>query len=333
MSNNKKRKMVNLLLSSSVGKIVACNIIDAIDHNVVTDHDVIKEFMDAWYSEFKKSSSDSVKELIGLITTTARKNKESGSGNFYGSGHKPASNNDDIKFHHITTYGSLLRNIDKLKLQKSLGPGSTILPSNVDIGSPALHRFMKRYAFIPFKTTSATGSIGPPNECFWVTTDSEIKDNLALEIKDRADSIRNLLGLVHYQPVKDGEMREQPILMSIILDEKLLRNRRSRPCFIDAKTHPRFRTFPDEEKNKKDKEWGYSVNLKKLEGEKPPIDGARENVVRSIECSMMVTINILAIGIVLTEIGNENKDTDALANLMMSNRDRAVLKERLLDLL
>ena len=118
-------------------------------------------------------------------------------------------------------------------------------------------------------------SLGRPGAVAWFTR----RDSLAKaqEKLDRhlAQRTRDALGLVH---------RGKGVVLGVLhIPALLLRPAGfSRPTFADAGSHVRFKTWPDGKRARRNRAWGFAVDLSKVASGDVYVDGCVERVTRSI---------------------------------------------------
>ena len=118
-------------------------------------------------------------------------------------------------------------------------------------------------------------SLGRPRSVVWFTRRDALDDALAEDAPQaRAQRTRDLLGLVH---VKEGAM-----LAAMHFPPRTLSACASaRPTFLDAGSHARFKAWPDGVAARNQRGWGFTVDLGALDRASASVDGCPERITKS----------------------------------------------------
>jgi hypothetical protein len=142
---------------------------------------------------------------------------------------------------------------------------------------------------------------------------------------DPANSVRDLLGLVHYG---DGFAATAVFFGG----DELALVRSARPTFGDAATHRRFMMRPRLAKNRRRRGWGMTADLSRIAPASPEYDGLTERVAASFSGSTHAgrAFTLLPLGKTSGNRGrNANDNDDVFAQLLLRNRTIAGLRKAL----
>ena len=117
---------------------------------------------------------------------------------------------------------------------------------------------------------------GRREDVIWFTRRSALKEALAaVPTNLHAQRTRDLLGLVHHQEgAMLAAMHFQPPTLSACPS--------ARPTFADAGAgRTRFKAWPDGESARRDRSWGRTVDLPALNAHAPSVDGCPERIAKS----------------------------------------------------
>ena len=118
-------------------------------------------------------------------------------------------------------------------------------------------------------------SLGRPGMVAWFTRRDCLAEAQGQADRHAAQRARDALGLVH--------CGEGVVLGALHIPAKLLRSVGfSRPTFADAGSHVRFKTWPDGKRARKNRAWGFTADLAKVANGEVCVDGCAERITRSI---------------------------------------------------
>ena len=120
-------------------------------------------------------------------------------------------------------------------------------------------------------------TLGRQHSVIWFAPRESLEAALATEVPNaHAQRARDLLGLVHHQ--------EGTMLAAMHFQPPTLSARASaRPTFADAGGHTRFKTWPDGGAARSQRDWGHTVDLRALDASDASLDGCPERVIASID--------------------------------------------------
>lgn len=159
-------------------------------------------------------------------------------------------------------------------------------------------------------------SLGRPGEVVWFTRRDCLAQAQASATTSLAQRTRDALGLVH---------QSQGIVLGAlhIPAEGLRAVGLSRPTFVDAGSHSRFKTWPDGEEARRDLSWGFTTDLSKVVMSEPCVDGCVERVAGSIDGSRLADVNGLEVEVLGAVTTSTN--TGPEADRAFANRLRGTL--------
>ena len=171
---------------------------------------------------------------------------------------------------------------------------------------------------------------GGPRPLFWAAPASELMSLRARHggpSRAFGEATRDILGLVHFG--------SDAILIEALLPDGATRRwHNARPTFADAGTHSRFRHRLDKAPGRCGSGWGCTVDLAKLAGTDPIIDGAAERVVEPVRVQDAWPVRFSLVGEVATARGATLADDDqAFAERLLRGRACSDLVQRLLEVL
>lgn len=169
------------------------------------------------------------------------------------------------------------------------------------------------------------------NSFFWVTCHDILQERIFdISLDEKAHSVRDLLGLIHYPDSED----EIPLFLVGMLfsNDSIKQQKSARPVFINAITHSRFKTIPDSSINRRRSGWGCTVDLNKFLNCNEHIDGLIERVVESIATKKIRTIKTHFLGNVTVIRGEQGSDNnEAFLNQLLNDETKTIMIETLMD--
>ncbi len=172
-------------------------------------------------------------------------------------------------------------------------------------------------------TLKSTASVPKYGRSLWFTPERKLT---ALCRKPKpADSVRDLLGLVHY---------EDAFAATVIFfgDPELALVTSARPTFGDAATHRRFMMRPRLAKNRRLKGWGVTADLSRIDPISVDYDGLTEKIAVSFNGTTHGgrTFVLLPLGKTSGSRGRSANDNDGVfARLLLRTRTIASLRKTL----
>ena len=153
-----------------------------------------------------------------------------------------------------------------------------VLPSSSSdaLSTAMVNEWQSRSAPTRMARVKPTVTLGRPHDVVWFTRRSVFRDALdAVSPTLRGHRAREVLGLVHYREgAMLAAMHFQPPTLSACLS--------ARPTFADAGRHRRFKTWPDDQAARKERGWGRTVDLHALHAAIASVDGCPERIAKSI---------------------------------------------------
>ena len=127
----------------------------------------------------------------------------------------------------------------------------------------------------------AGARLGRRRSVVWFAPRAAIEETLqAKSDEDHAQSARDALGLAHHQA--------GALLAALHFPPATLAGCESaRPTFADAVGHRRFKTWPDDAAAREDRAWGRTVDLSALDATSPSLDGCPERVTKAADGTML----------------------------------------------
>lgn len=323
-----KERMIDLLLSKPLGRIVACNILAALEENVLKC-ELLRAFLENCVQAFIEDKVSTTKELIGQFEDVARGDRPRTSSRrrkflFVCTKRTPAIN-ENTEFSTVIKVSVLN---EHLVSDSALAHGHASFVSNPDPTDPALKKAIHRLngrTDIYRSDACLGGNLDRP--LFWIAP----SDILSTELQDNSleklgDVVRDRLGLIDHE--------ESTSLVEIrIPGNRLQRRRHARPTVADAGTHRRFRIRPDASRARQRSGWGWTVDLRRFANGDTIIDGAPERIVEPINFDTHLGAKLEFAGVTKTSRGNTVGDDDgAFAKRICHGLNRSNLKKSLLDI-
>ena len=122
--------------------------------------------------------------------------------------------------------------------------------------------------------------LGRPGGVSWFTLRNRLTEAQRQGNGDLAQRLRDALGLVH--------QNAGIVLAAAHMPAQFVRSVRfRRPTFVDAGSHRRFKTWPDGERARQIRTWGFTTDLAKVDSDQACIDGCVERVSPSISGALL----------------------------------------------
>ena len=179
----------------------------------------------------------------------------------------------------VHVLGNVVSDQDKDRLASE---GLAMPTSTADfIASSTFREWKSKPASARTVRFDAGARLGRRRSVVWFTPREAIAETLkAVNDEDRAQRARDALGLAHHQA--------GALLAALHFPPATLAGRESaRPTFADAAGHRRFKTWPDNAAARRDREWGRTVDLRALDESSPSLDGCPERVTEAAEGAML----------------------------------------------
>ena len=160
---------------------------------------------------------------------------------------------------------------------------------------------VKRRVRLKVTRDGEEATIGKPSKVLWVTPAEGLFDSA-----DRihaAETLRNLLGLVHFY--------DCPLVVMILPRDVMAKQVYGRPTVVDAGKHRRHMTCSSRPRNKIGSSWGQTVNLTRFAKQEADMDGLPERVVRPIPVADLPEVDVWNLaGICGGKMGLTAQDND-----------------------
>lgn len=324
-----KERMIDLLLSEPIGRIVVCNIIAALEENVI-ESDTLKAFLGNCVQAFTEDEVTTTKELVVQFEHVARGDRPRTSGRrrkflLACTKRTPAITNRK-KFSTVLAVSAVKKHLvsDSASLLGHASFGSNPDPTD-PVLKDAIDRLNGRTDI--YRPNARLGS-NPYRPLFWIVPTkllSTERQNNSLE--NLGNAVRDRLGLIDYE-------ENIPLVEIRIPGNRLQRRRHARPTIADAGSHRRFRIYPDASRSKQRSGWGWTVHLGRFARGDTIIDGAPERVVEPTDFNARLGAKLEFAGVTKTARGSIGDDDDAtFAKRVCCGANRRSLKTFLLDIL
>lgn len=274
--------VVETLVESTPGEIVACNIAYGISEGLIDRHfarDVLEWVGRLMVHEGRHQSED----LVGAIEAVrdrcypANMHDRANAPDFRANGCVNAIDEEVNSEMSCVAPASILREwVHPADVRRLRAEGLTFpLTGRAPMASAIMQRWRVKspdYRRVQFNPKE---SLGRPGAVAWFTR----RDCLAKAQKELdqhlAQRTRDALGLVH---------RGEGVVLGVLhIPALVLRPAGfSRPTFADAGSHVRFKTWPDGKRARRNRAWGFSVDLSKVASGDVSVDGCVERVAPSI---------------------------------------------------
>ena len=317
--------MINLLLIEPIGRIVACNILAAVNENVLT-RGLVKAFLENCLNAFVEAPVKTTEELIGQFEEVAR-------------GERPIRNGSHSQFLFACTKRTTA--ISKTSEVSTVIEVGTLVHYLIEVADghasflsypdatdsmlkDAIERLNDRSDF--YRSDAYLGG-NPDRPFFWITLTEMLstvrRDNSP---EDLGDAIRDRLGLIHYED-------NIPLVELRIPGTRLRSRKHARPTFADAGSHRRFRIRPDKSSARQRSGWGWTVDLLHFANGNTCIDGIPERVVERTAFNADTGARFVFAGVTKNVRGEkENENDSSFVNRVCCNINLSDLKNELLEL-
>ena len=322
-------QVVERLLESVGGQIVACNVVAGVQNGLVDT---------AWAAE-----------VLAWMGTLGALEEYREPARFVGA-------LDDLQTHRIPSSASLPSDLPDIRLGGADAPVpfevevSCVLPawllSGMVLGEDVL-RLAREGLVLPRSSTDVlatatvdewrsrsayartvgfdpASTLGRQHSVVWFARRDSLEAALATEVPAaRAQRTRDFLGLVHHhEGTILAAMHVQPLALSA--------GASARPTFADAGSHARFKTWPDGAAARNQRSWGHTVDLRALDAPNGSLDGCPERVMASTDGQPLpngTTFELEMLGTVRTPV-SEGGDA-AFAKRLLNGRTAGDLSTEL----
>ena len=216
--------------------------------------------------------------------------------------------------------GPLMHGADQQRLARE---GLVLPRSSADPLAPTtVDEWQRKPARARMVRADPAATIGRPNDVVWFTRRAALADALAaVPPPSRAQRSRDVLGLVHRQ---EGDMLAamhfQPSTLSACPS--------ARPTFADAGSNARFKAWPDDEAACEERSWGRTVDLHALSASAASVDGCPERIAKSMDghsLSNGATFEFELLGVVQASVDRGDEADAAFARRLLNGRTVAEL--------
>ena len=256
--------VVEALVESPVGEIVACNIAHGISERLIDRH--FARHVLEWVGRLMvHEGGHQPEDLVGAIEAVrdrsypANMHDRASAPDFRANGRVSAADEDVNAEMSCVAPASILREwIHPADLERLRAEGLTFpLGGQGPMVSEIIQRWRMQSPNHQRVRFNPNASLGRPGAVAWFTR----RDCLAKAQKGLdhhlSQRTRDALGLVHHG--------EGVVLGVLHIPALLLRPAGfSRPTFADAGSHVRFKTWPDGKKARRNRAWGFAVDLSRV---------------------------------------------------------------------
>ena len=278
-------QVVDGLLDSVGGQIVACNIVAGLDNQLI-EPALVREVL-AWMGiladhQRYAGSTGLVRALAHLQTGEVSPDSASAKPpDFRLRGDaKPTPFQVEVScVLPVHVVGDLVSDQDNDRLARE---GFAMPTSSADfIASSTIREWKSKPASARTVRFDAEAYLGRRRSVMWFTPREAIEETLKAENdEDQAQRTRDALGLVHHQA--------GALLAALHFPPATLAGCPSaRPTFADAAGHKRFKTWPDDAAARKNSDWGRTVDLRALDAASPSLDGCPERVTKAADGAVL----------------------------------------------
>ncbi|WP_295432020.1 hypothetical protein [uncultured Thiodictyon sp.] len=316
--------MLELLCSGPEGRVLLCNIIDALLDASIGPATVAK-LLDDCLATHCARPAQTVAELVQRFADSALQVPgPAGSPNLLLACPTPLNGPcQDAPVSTVLEFGTL----DTYFLDSSVVKrGHGVALAHPDPGDPALGDAITDLSGHPDAFLDNARFGGGPRPLFWVTPTRQLFEGRPMS-PGLAEDARDVLGLIHFGT---GD-----ILVEMQLPAGTTAGHRgARPTFADAGTHARFRHRPDASPGRCGPGWGMTVALHLLAARDVNIDGSPERVMAPLMLKDAGMLNLRPLGAVPTDRGDTLADDHgAFAECLHPGEDRDALIDRLMKLI
>ena len=328
--------IVEVLVQSPAGEVVVCNMVHGISERLIDSHfarDVLNWVGRLVAHEERKQPEDLV-GAIGAVRDRCYPTKMqgwAGAPDFRTRGCRGASADELNGEMSCVVAASTLRHwihpadVDRLRAEGLTFPanGGGSMVSEIIDQWRRRPRDDRRVRFNP------GASLGRPGTVAWFTRRDCLAKAQGQVDHQSAQRTRDALGLVH--------RGRGVVLGALHVPAWILRSVGfSRPTFVDAGNHSRFKTWPDGEKARRNRVWGFTADLAKVAGGETCVDGCVERVTRSISGDCLAshgTFEVELLGAVTNAMDNSPAADSAFAQRLRGPLTAQQLASKLRGLL
>ena len=273
--------MVDGLLASVGGQVVACNVVAGIDNQLI-DPALAKEVL-TWMGilgdhQRYAGPAGLVRALDHLQTGEVSPDlaiAQPPDFRLRGDA-KPTPFEVEVScVLSVQVLGDLISDQDQVRLANE---GFALPTSTAEfIANPTVREWMSKPTSARTVRFNPGACLGRRRSVVWFTPRAAIEKTLkAKSDEDRAQRARDVLGLAH---------REAGALLAALHfpPATLAGCASARPTFADAAGHRRFKTWPDGATARKNRDWGRTVDLCALDASSPSLDGCPERVTKAAD--------------------------------------------------
>ena len=267
-------QVVERLLETVGGQIVACNVVAGIQNRLV-DAGWVAQVL-AWMGTL--GSHDDLLRALDDLRMHWRPSTASPS-------HLPdvrlhdngAAVPFDVEVSHILPARNLRRLMSDEDKRRLAREGLALPWSQPEVLASDMDGWQRKAVHARMVRVNPAATLGRPHDVVWFTRRATLDDALnGVPLAARAQRTRDVLGLVHHQ---EGDilaaMHFQPPTLSACPS--------ARPTFADAGSNARFKAWPDDEAAREERSWGRTVDLHALSESAPSVDGCPERIAKSID--------------------------------------------------
>ena len=322
-TDREKRKFVDALVATDLGRIVVCNVVDGYAEGHLMKIDV-KQYFEWWIDLCVHQRLRSITKVLAAMGTL-RNGK-------YPSTFKAGAKRPDFRFRcpkrrprKQRRFRELCSTVPALVLREVIDDKTRDALKAKAIHFPTTHNsdwtddFVRTMMDLP--DSLRTGHFGSGKSIgrsgsVWITG-KPILDAKLNGYGQPADRARDVLGLVHRQP--------PDVLVAFHFPWAVMDNVRSaRPTFMDAGDHRRFRAQAGARHRRRMAAWGHTVDLAKVSAKAKNVDGLPERVCGEIDSGALAPTDrfgFTPLGRVTTERGHsaDTHGNDAAFARRMAN--------------
>ena len=275
------QQVIDRLLQSAGGQIVACNIVAGIENRLIDPGWATKVLVAVGALGTHADYTDPVPFVRALDDLRTHQHSPAASllsplpEIRLGSIDAPATFEVEVScILSMRAVGNVMFTQDKQRLARE---GLAIPVSSIDrVAAATVEEWQSKPASARTVRFDPASRLGRPHSVVWFTRRNALEDALAGGTSARAQRARDLLGLVHHQQgAMLAAMHFLPATLSACVS--------ARPTFADAGSHARFKTWPDSQSARNRRNWGSTVDLDALGASRASVDGCPERTTRSID--------------------------------------------------
>ena len=269
------------LLQSSVGEIVACNIVHGIREQLIEGHFArsVLDWVGRLATHLGSSRSEDLVDAIAVVRDgdyPAGLGSRATAPDFRAHWDPvPSLPQPDFELSCVMAASALRELIDPADMERLRASG-LLFPTqaNSRITAEAIRDWRERPARERHVRFNPSASLGR-GAVVWFTRRDSLLQAQRQDDRDSGQRARDALGLVHYPA--------GIVLGALHIPARALQTLSfSRPNFLDAANHTRFKTWPDGMTTRLNRTWGYAADLAKVASGVPNVDGCVERVTTTI---------------------------------------------------